>query len=213
MIAISYHGDFSLAGFCSKSQQFVESVWEYNFNADQKAGELDNFIGDPSYYRQTFMTDSKAKEIFGRYFAVEDQIVGVVSRFQNVAVLRKPSDRITNKLSSNLQNKSAAIQAAIQLSGYTAYNKHPTIFAIMQKIAGLDLIKNPVILSFGCSTGEEVFTLNDLYFKDAFLFGLDISSEAIEYANHRLAEMTMEKVRNGNYLPSPTSTILTLCPS
>jgi SAM-dependent methyltransferase len=86
---LSYHGDFSLAGFCTRSPNFVENVWKSGFNDELKAAELDAVIGDATYYRQTFMTDMAALDLFGQYFHVEDFVVGMVSRYQNVAILRR----------------------------------------------------------------------------------------------------------------------------
>jgi len=87
---LSYHGDFSLAGFCARAPAFVEKVWQSGFNDDQKASELDTVIADTTYYRQTFMTDEAALAIFAQHLGVQGSMVGMVSRFQNVAVLRRP---------------------------------------------------------------------------------------------------------------------------
>jgi 2-polyprenyl-3-methyl-5-hydroxy-6-metoxy-1,4-benzoquinol methylase len=86
---LSYHGEFSLSGFVSSAPEFVRRVLATGFDASLAAPELNDVIDDASYYRQTFMTDAFAAELFGSQFAVEEQITGVVSRFQNVAVLRK----------------------------------------------------------------------------------------------------------------------------
>jgi SAM-dependent methyltransferase len=85
---LSYHGDFSLAAVCSRSETLAGAILRTGFNSDQRAAELDQFIADASYYRQTFMTDRHAVDIFRKYFHVEGLVVGAVSRFQNVAVLR-----------------------------------------------------------------------------------------------------------------------------
>jgi SAM-dependent methyltransferase len=86
---LSYHGQFSLCGFSSKTESFVRGVLESGFNANLKANEVNDVIPDPEYYRHTFMTDEYATRLFKRKFSVEEQVVGVVSRFQNLAVLRK----------------------------------------------------------------------------------------------------------------------------
>lgn len=86
---LSYHGDFSLAGFCSKTEDFVRKVAASGFNADIKAQEVNDVISDPEYYRHTFMTDAFAIDMFSRRFKVEQRVPGLVSRFQNLAVLRK----------------------------------------------------------------------------------------------------------------------------
>jgi SAM-dependent methyltransferase len=86
---LSYHGNFSLAGFCSKTEDFVKKVIQTGFNADLKAQEVNDMISDPEYYRHTFMTDAFAAELFSTYFDLEEVVVGFVSRFQNLAVLRR----------------------------------------------------------------------------------------------------------------------------
>jgi SAM-dependent methyltransferase len=86
---LSYHGDFSLCSFASRSRELVSSVLETGLDDSRRAPELDSVIEDNTYYRHTFMTDQEARSIFSRYLAVEEQVTGVVSRFQNVAVLRK----------------------------------------------------------------------------------------------------------------------------
>lgn len=86
---LSFHGDFSLAAICSRNQDFWEKIQANGFDASTSAGELNDAISDPEYYRQTFMTDAFARKMFRQYFKVEAVYVGVVSRYQNIAVLRK----------------------------------------------------------------------------------------------------------------------------
>ncbi|MEM8548910.1 MAG: class I SAM-dependent methyltransferase, partial [Pseudomonadota bacterium] len=84
---LSYHGDFSLAAICSRNQEFCERVYRTGFDASIGASELNDAIDDKTYYRQTFMTDEFAQALFQREFTVKEVHVGVVSRYQNVAVL------------------------------------------------------------------------------------------------------------------------------
>lgn len=86
---LSYHGDFSLATFLSNSEALVRKVMATGFNSDSRANEVNDVISDPEYYRNTFMTDRFARDLFGDKFSICDQLVGTVSRFQNVAVLRR----------------------------------------------------------------------------------------------------------------------------
>lgn len=86
---LSYHGDFSAAAICSGNIEFWEKIQKTGFDASIAAGELNDAIGDPDYYRQTFMTDRFAKTVFAPHFQLERVYTGVVSRYQNVAVLRK----------------------------------------------------------------------------------------------------------------------------
>jgi hypothetical protein len=67
----------------------AERVLASGFDASLSARELDRVIVNPEYYRQTFMTDAYARRFFGAYMEFEDRIPGAVSRYQNLAVLRR----------------------------------------------------------------------------------------------------------------------------
>ncbi len=72
----------------------------------------------------------------------------------------------------------------LQWSSATLEDRYPPYFeALQRELAG---VERPRILSFGCATGEEVFTLRR-YFPTAELTGIDINSHAIEQAGRRLA--------------------------
>ena len=62
-----------------------------------------------------------------------------------------------------------------QKSHATKYNRYPEIF---KEIKGIIPSPNQ-ILSFGCSTGIECETLQELYFPNIKIIGLDISEEVI----------------------------------
>lgn len=62
-----------------------------------------------------------------------------------------------------------------QINHTTMYNRHPEIFAECREILG----DNLKILSFGCSTGEEVKTLKNLYFKNSQIDGFDLNENII----------------------------------
>lgn len=63
-----------------------------------------------------------------------------------------------------------------QRSNYTSMNRYPEIFAACQDY--FSDAKDLKILSYGCSTGEEVLTLRN-YFPDASIIGADINPEAL----------------------------------
>jgi 2-polyprenyl-3-methyl-5-hydroxy-6-metoxy-1,4-benzoquinol methylase len=86
---LSYHGEFSLATLASRSMGFVKKTLDTGFNSSLGANELREFIPDPEYYRQTYMTDAGAARIFREHLKLEGVKVGMVSRCQNVAILRK----------------------------------------------------------------------------------------------------------------------------
>jgi 2-polyprenyl-3-methyl-5-hydroxy-6-metoxy-1,4-benzoquinol methylase len=86
---LSYHGCFSLAVMASRSIDFTKATLKMGFNSSLAATELMDIIPDPEYYRHTFMTDEWAGKIFNDYFSQVDLRLGVVSRYQNVAIVRK----------------------------------------------------------------------------------------------------------------------------
>ncbi len=73
----------------------------------------------------------------------------------------------------------------MQPSTVTSNNRHPELFDhVRQALAD---VAAPSILSFGCSTGEEVFTLAAMM-PDAHVRGIDINRACIRQARQRLAE-------------------------
>jgi trans-aconitate methyltransferase len=67
----------------------------------------------------------------------------------------------------------------------TRRDRYPEIFRKLQSELGRD--SDVRILSFGCSTGEEVFTLRD-YFPNAILKGIDVNGANIARCNRALEE-------------------------
>lgn len=71
---------------------------------------------------------------------------------------------------------------AHQISNYTEYDRYPDLFsAAKELIEGRENLK---ILSYGCSTGEEVFSLRQ-YFPEAQLVGVDINKTNIQVATRK----------------------------
>lgn len=66
-----------------------------------------------------------------------------------------------------------------QISTFTNYNRYPDIF---KEISNITPSTNK-ILSFGCSTGEECETLQELYFPNVNIVGLDINKKIINNNN------------------------------
>jgi len=65
----------------------------------------------------------------------------------------------------------------------TLYDRYPEIFKEIKEILNKNNIINPTILSFGCSTGEEVKTLNEKYFSNSLIDGYDLCDTFIEKLN------------------------------
>tara|TARA_Y100000389_G_scaffold205145_2_gene264082 strand:+ start:10637 stop:11317 length:681 start_codon:yes stop_codon:yes gene_type:complete len=71
----------------------------------------------------------------------------------------------------------------------TLYNRYPKVF---QEIK--DIVIDPKnILSFGCSTGEECITMQELYFTNANIVGYDINKHIIQN------NILQNKFKNINY--------------
>ena len=74
-------------------------------------------------------------------------------------------------------------QATFQPYNFTGSNRYPRIFRFVQSELGRDAQVR--ILSFGCSTGEEVFSLRG-YFPRAVIKGIDLSGGNIAVCRRRL---------------------------
>ena len=68
-----------------------------------------------------------------------------------------------------------------QITHTTMFNRHPELFTEVREIIG----DNKKILSFGCSTGEEVKTLKELYFRNSQIDGYDINEKIISDIKYR----------------------------
>ncbi len=81
-------------------------------------------------------------------------------------------------------------RAAFQPFNDTAPDRYPRIFKFAQAALAADRIDGRplALLSFGCSTGEEVFTLRQ-YFPAARIKGIDVNPANIAICRRRLAEL------------------------
>lgn len=85
---LSFHDNFSNAYLVSRHKVALLQILETGFYDDLIGKEMAGVLPDPEYYRQTYMSDASAREIFETAdFTVKDVIVGFVSRCQNLAVL------------------------------------------------------------------------------------------------------------------------------
>ena len=66
-----------------------------------------------------------------------------------------------------------------QYSNATSNNRYPKIFSYVKNYLGNQKIQQPVILSYGCSTGEECLSLHN-YIPTAQIIGLDINLNNIK---------------------------------
>lgn len=76
----------------------------------------------------------------------------------------------------------------LQVSNSTLYDRYPDIFSGIKQIIEFDKKNdhNLNILSYGCSTGEEVKTLHEKYFPLAKITGTDIDNVSLEIAKRLL---------------------------
>jgi hypothetical protein len=70
----------------------------------------------------------------------------------------------------------------VQISHSTKPDRYPRVFQICAELVRNAGFVPPKVLSYGCSTGEEAYTLATKYFPDGEIVGLDVSAEAIERA-------------------------------
>jgi SAM-dependent methyltransferase len=76
--------------------------------------------------------------------------------------------------------------------GYTEYDRWPRIFAFVRE--QLSNGPAPRLLPFGCSTGEEVFTLRH-YFPLAEIVGIHINSRSIALCRKKADKSRDSKIR------------------
>jgi hypothetical protein len=72
-------------------------------------------------------------------------------------------------------------RAYAQTCEYTRADRYPTVFSGVQRLASERGNPASKILSFGCSTGAECFTLRT-YFPDTEIVGLDINRKSLGFA-------------------------------
>ncbi len=93
-----------------------------------------------------------------------------------------------------------------QLTSTTFPNRYPELFSEVKRIFNEHpIIQNEVILSFGCSTGEECFSLRE-YFSTAKIVGVDINKINLRKAlrantDDRIAFMHSDKTNIANQGP------------
>ena len=87
--------------------------------------------------------------------------------------------------------KLIARRQAHQFVNYTALHRYPTVFRACAEY--FDVGQPLTLLSFGCSTGEEIFSLRE-YFPHAELIGVDIN-----HRNIRVARASRKKDASMNF--------------
>lgn len=83
-----------------------------------------------------------------------------------------------------------------QLSSKTEYNRHPDLFKYSQNHFGK--FKKINILSFGCSSGEECFSLRE-YFPNANIVGVDININSLRKANSNNTDVNIHFIHSSKF--------------
>lgn len=68
-----------------------------------------------------------------------------------------------------------------QISNFTLYNRYPILFDFAKSYFESHKQKELKILCYGCSSGEECFSLNE-YFKEAVILGVDNNNKVLSKA-------------------------------
>ncbi len=103
--------------------------------------------------------------------ALVKQIPGAIPAVRLLRRLTVPHERYIYRLKNDEQS------GLLQHSPMTIRNRYPTLFQFVAN--DLENIPAPKVLSFGCSTGEEVFTLVD-YVPHGTITGIDINPYSIK---------------------------------
>jgi SAM-dependent methyltransferase len=82
-----------------------------------------------------------------------------------------------------------------QDSGWTVYDRYPSIFSFV--LRNCPDRENLKILSFGCSTGEEVRSLRDIYYPTSKIDGVDFDSDRLSEARNRNKGFNSEFFESG----------------
>jgi 2-polyprenyl-3-methyl-5-hydroxy-6-metoxy-1,4-benzoquinol methylase len=80
----------------------------------------------------------------------------------------------------------------LQPSSVTSPDRYPALFDFVRE--QLSTVRTPNILSYGCSSGEEVFSLHG-YVPNANIKGLDINSVSIKICQKRLARKPLPNLQ------------------
>lgn len=83
-----------------------------------------------------------------------------------------------------------------QILHLTKYNRYPEVFEEVRKIVE----GNPKILSFGCSNGKECRTLNEMYYKESQIDGIDINDRLISRIGEKNKNEKIRYISNINDL-------------
>lgn len=91
------------------------------------------------------------------------------------------------------------LEKQYQISGSTCFDRYPYIFSACKNYWNNIAQQKYNILSFGCATGEECFTLLK-YFPSSSILGVDINKERIDVCNNKNTySRTLARRRSAGY--------------
>ncbi len=114
------------------------------------------------------------------------KVPGLVSLVRLWKIVRSPCYR------SEWLLKRDSPDNLFQPFGFTSFDRYPRIFAFVSE--QLSDIATPRLLSYGCSTGEEVFTLGR-YFPYGEIVGIDINPRSIAVCRNKLSRSGETRTR------------------
>jgi SAM-dependent methyltransferase len=120
----------------------------------------------------------KGKQRLAQLKATLRKIPGLVGTVRLLKSFASPRHRSIRRLQRDKPD------GLFQPFDETSFDRYPHIFSFVQE--RLSDVLTPRLLSFGCSTGEEVFTLRK-YFPKAAITGIDINPHSIAVCRKRLA--------------------------
>lgn len=74
------------------------------------------------------------------------------------------------------------MKEVLQVNTHTAFNRYKEIFKFVASV----LPGSNKLLSFGCSSGDEVFTLSEIYYDNSRILGVDINPDMLVDARNKL---------------------------
>lgn len=116
-------------------------------------------------------------------------IPGITSLWHWLVTIRKPA------LREELRLLRSGHPRLYQGGGRTGLDRYPLLFAALRDaLAGTTA---PSVLSFGCSTGEEILSLRS-YLPDAQLAGIELNGHRLKTARQRIADPSVRLWQAGS---------------
>ncbi|GHV12249.1 hypothetical protein AGMMS49938_04420 [Fibrobacterales bacterium] len=186
---------YEILGFLNDAKDFTNGypkIGNYNVYPLEKVKDMqyDKIIfgmGDRSngfVDRLTIQLGVDTKKIDYNFLNIKNKVFALFKKLKNNPkdIFYRMRIKVINRYArSSFANKKYNKQGYNQISNQTAFDRYPAIFGFMKSTVKFDGIK---ILSFGCSTGEECFSIRK-YFEKSKIAGYDISEANIAKARQK----------------------------